>query len=99
MTADPRPFEAATDQPGQTFEPVLEVTLYDRVTSLLLSLIFTTGGLTVALGVIWWANHAPARHSGPTPILPIDVDMGEPARRGQDAIYRTADCQWLRFRN
>jgi hypothetical protein len=46
----------ATSRPSEACAPVLGVTLYDRVTALLLSLIVTLGGATLVFGGLWAAN-------------------------------------------
>ena len=50
-------------------EPVLGVTTYERVTALLLTLIFTLGGLTLAFGGLWAANQRWPTHPALSPIL------------------------------
>lgn len=47
----------STTRSNESCEPVLGVTLYDRVTALLLTLIVTLGGVTLVFGALWAANH------------------------------------------
>ena len=46
----------APNRPADPPDSVLGVTLYDRVTALLLTLIVTLGGFTVGFGALWVAN-------------------------------------------
>src|SRR5262245_52371333 len=66
-----------TTQSGAPSDPVLGVTLYDRVVSSLLSVMITTGATTAALGVTWWANRPASKAVRTTPVTAIDVDLGE----------------------
>jgi hypothetical protein len=49
-------------------EPVLGVTLYDRVTALLVTLIVTTGSATLAFGALWAANQDWGTDRKPVPV-------------------------------
>jgi hypothetical protein len=54
--------------PSEPRDPVLGVTRYDRVTALLLTLIVTSGGATIAFGALWAANQDWRSDREPVPI-------------------------------
>ena len=61
------------DRPPRTGEPVLGVTTYDRVISLLLTFILVLGLITSAFGAIWFSNHQWIVHRPPPKIDVIEV--------------------------
>jgi hypothetical protein len=76
MRADPRSCETAFDSPPDSPGPVSSFTLYERVTAMLLSLLLIAGGLTLALGAIWWTNRLPHAAGAARVVQAIEIDFG-----------------------
>jgi hypothetical protein len=61
------------EQPPKALEPVLGVTRYDRVVSVLLTCILVFGLLTSAFGAIWFSNQEWIAHRPPPRLDVIDI--------------------------
>ena len=72
-----QPTDAA--KPLESRDPVMGVTSYDRVVSFLLTMLFTLGGVSAGLGMIWASNHV----AKPTP-PPAHVELTDVTEFAED---------------
>ncbi len=86
MATESEQTESAPTAPAEApHEPVLGVTLYERVTSMLLALMITMGGVSAALGVMWASNNLTITREPPARVhLMSDDDLNDLYKGGGD---------------